>query len=61
MLGGLGKISWILGFAMMIANIAGSHFGSHLAIKHGSSFVRRAFLIFVLALILKTAWDAYFS
>jgi uncharacterized membrane protein YfcA len=61
LLGGLGKISWTLGFAMMIANIAGSHFGSHLAIKHGSSFVRKAFLIFVSALILKSAWDAYFS
>ncbi len=61
MLGGLGKISWTLGFAMMIANIAGSHFGSRLAIKHGSSFVRKAFLIFVSALILKSAWDAYFS
>jgi uncharacterized membrane protein YfcA len=61
MLGGLGKISWALGFALMIANIAGSHFGSRLAIKHGSGFVRKAFLILVSALILKTAWDAYFS
>jgi uncharacterized membrane protein YfcA len=46
---------------MMIANIAGSHFGSRLALKHGSSFVRKAFLIFVLVLILKSGWDAYFS
>jgi uncharacterized membrane protein YfcA len=61
MLGGLGKISWTLGLAMMIANIAGSHFGSRLALKHGSSFVRKAFLIFVLVLILKSGWDAYFS
>ena len=61
MLGGLGKISWALGLAMMIANIAGSHFGSRLALKHGSSFVRKAFLIFVLVLILKSGWDAYFS
>lgn len=61
MLGGLGKISWTLGFAMMAANIAGSYFGSRLAIQHGSSFVRKAFLFFVSALILKSAWDAYFT
>jgi uncharacterized membrane protein YfcA len=46
---------------MMIANIAGSQFGSRLAIKHGSSFVRKVFLVIVSMLILKSAWDAYFS
>lgn len=61
MLGGLGKISWALGLAMMVANIAGSHFGSRLAIKHGSGFVRKAFLFLVFALILKSGWDAYLS
>lgn len=61
LLGGLGKISWTLGFSMMLANIAGSHFGSRLAIQHGSGFVRKAFLVFVSALIIKSAWDAYFS
>lgn len=61
MLGGLGKISWALGLAMMVANIAGSQFGSRLAIKHGSGFVRKAFLFFVSVLILKSGWDAYLS
>jgi uncharacterized membrane protein YfcA len=60
MLASLGEINWPLGFAMMIANIAGSQFGSRLAIKHGSSFVRKAFLVIVTALILKSAWNAYF-
>ena len=60
MLASLGHINWPLGFAMMIANIAGSQFGSRLAIKHGSTFVRKAFLVIVSALILKSAWNAYF-
>jgi len=60
MLASLGQINWSLGFAMMVANIAGSQFGSRLAIKHGSTFVRKAFLLIVSLLILKSAWDAYF-
>ncbi|WP_404824845.1 TSUP family transporter [Polynucleobacter paneuropaeus] len=60
MLASLGQINWPLGFAMMLANIAGSQFGSRLAIKHGSSFVRKAFLVIVTALILKSTWNAYF-
>ena len=60
MLASLGQINWPLGIAMMIANIAGSQFGSRLAIQHGSTFVRKAFLVIVSALILKSAWNAYF-
>ena len=59
MLASLGQINWPLGFAMMLANIAGSQFGSRLAIKHGSSFVRKAFLVIVTVLILKSVWNAY--
>lgn len=61
MLASLGQINWPLGLAMMAANIAGSQFGSRLAIQHGSAFVRKAFLIIVTVLILKSAWNAYFS
>jgi uncharacterized protein len=60
MLASLGHMNWTLGFVMMIANIAGSQFGSRLAIKHGSVFVRKAFLVIVSVLILKSAWNAYF-
>ena len=60
MLASLGHINWPLGFAMMVVNIAGSQFGSRLAIKHGSTFVRKAFLVIVSVLILKSAWSAYF-
>ena len=60
LLASYGQIYWPLGFAMMAANIAGSQFGSRLAIKHGSAFVRKAFLLIVSILILKSGWNAYF-
>jgi uncharacterized membrane protein YfcA len=60
MLASLDQINWPLGIAMMVANIAGSQFGSRLAIQHGSAFVRKAFLVIVSLLILKSAWNAYF-
>jgi uncharacterized membrane protein YfcA len=60
MLASLGQINWTLGLAMMLANIVGSQFGSRLAIKHGSAFVRKAFLVIVCVLIMKSAWNAYF-
>jgi hypothetical protein len=44
---------------MAVANVAGSTLGTHLALKHGSRFVRAVFLIVVGALILKTSWDAW--
>ena len=53
-----GNVLWLLGLAMMVCNIAGSVVGSHLAIRHGSTFVRKVFLAVVSALIAKTAWDA---
>lgn len=60
MLASLGQINPPLGIAMMVANIAGSQLGSRLAIQHGSGFVRKAFLVVVSLLILKSAWNAYF-
>jgi uncharacterized membrane protein YfcA len=56
--GWTGNVLWLLGAAMMTCNIGGSLLGSYLAIRHGSAFVRRVFLVVVSALIAKTAWDA---
>jgi uncharacterized protein len=53
-----GNVLWLLGITMMACNIGGSMVGSHLAIRHGSAFVRKVFLAVVSALIAKTAWDA---
>jgi uncharacterized membrane protein YfcA len=49
---------WV-GLALIIAlfNAAGSFAGSHLALRHGSGFIRKLFLVVVIALILKTSYD----
>jgi uncharacterized membrane protein YfcA len=44
---------------MAVCNVTGSLIGSRLAIKHGSGFVRKLFLLVVSALILKTGYDAF--
>jgi uncharacterized membrane protein YfcA len=54
------ELLWLIGGLMAVANISGAVIGSHLAIRHGSAFVRRVFIIVVIALIARTAWDAYF-
>ncbi len=53
-----GDLYWLLGLAMAASNVVGAQVGSHLAIRHGSGFVRIVFLLVVGALIAKTAWDA---
>lgn len=55
-----GHIWWQIGLSMAAANILGSLVGSRLAIKHGTAFVRKIFLVVVSALILKTLYDGFF-
>ncbi|SDD14623.1 hypothetical protein SAMN05216345_106190 [Cupriavidus sp. YR651] len=54
-----GHVWWQLGLVMAVANVAGSQVGSKLALRHGSRFVRKAFIAVVSALIVKTAYDAF--
>lgn len=54
-----GHLLWQLGLLMALCNVAGSLIGTRLALRHGSSFVRRIFLFVVSALILKTGYDAF--
>lgn len=44
---------------MATMNVLGSFLGAHLALRHGSGFVRRVFLVVVSALIVKFAWDTF--
>ncbi|MGE5472140.1 MAG: sulfite exporter TauE/SafE family protein [Bacteroidota bacterium] len=48
-----------LALAMALANVSGSTLGTWLALKHGSGFVRRVFLVVVGMLIIKLAWDTF--
>jgi uncharacterized membrane protein YfcA len=55
------NVIWQVGLAMAVCGVLGSLTGSRLAIKHGSGFVRKMFLLVVVALILKTGYDAFFK
>lgn len=44
---------------MAVCNVFGSTVGSALAIRRGSDFVRKIFLVVVLLLIVRTAYDAW--
>lgn len=54
-----GHVWWHYALALAVANVAGSLLGTHLALKHGASFVRVVFIFVVGALILKTGYDAF--
>jgi uncharacterized membrane protein YfcA len=53
-----GLVLWAVGAGMAICNIAGALVGTRLALRGGSVFVRRAFIVIVSLLILRTAWTA---
>mgnify|MGYP006296011331 FL=1 len=46
---------------MAVSNVIGSLIGTRLALKHGAGFVRHVFILVVLALIVKTAYDTWFK
>ena len=53
-----GHLLWQLGLLMAACQIGGSLVGTKVAIKHGSAFVRKLFLVVVSTLIVKTGFDA---
>ena len=54
-----GHVWWHLALGMALANIVGSLIGTRLALRHGAGFVRQVFILVVLALICKTAYDTW--
>jgi len=52
-----GHVLWALGAAMAVSNLAGSQIGARLAIRRGSAWVRRVFVVVVSALILRLGYD----
>ncbi|TAH52947.1 MAG: sulfite exporter TauE/SafE family protein [Betaproteobacteria bacterium] len=52
-----GPILWQIGLVMAVCNLAGSYMGTHLALKHGAGFIRKAFLGVVVVLIVKQLMD----
>jgi len=54
-----GNLLWQLGLMMAACNIIGSLVGTHVALRYGSAFVRKAFLTVVVGLIAKTFYDGF--
>ena len=52
---------WGLGAAMAVSNLAGSQVGARLAVRRGSAWVRRVFVVVVGALVLRLAHDLLLS
>jgi uncharacterized membrane protein YfcA len=52
-----GHVLWRLGLAMTVCNLAGAQVGARLAIRRGSAWVRRVFLVVVATLIVRLALD----
>ncbi len=52
-----GAPMWRLGLGMAACNVAGGWLGAHAAMRGGSRFVRRVFLVVVAALILRLGYD----
>ena len=52
-----GHVLWGLGAAMAVCNLLGAQVGARLAVRRGSAWVRRVFLVVVTALVLRLAYD----
>jgi uncharacterized membrane protein YfcA len=57
---GHGQVYWQLSLMMTVFNMMGALAGTKVTIKYGNKFVRKFFIGVVTALIIKTAYDAYF-
>ncbi len=54
-----GSIMWVVGIAVGICNLAGGLIGSHVAIRRGSEFVRKFYLVVTFALIVRVVFDLF--
>lgn len=54
-----GHVWWHFALPLALANVAGSMLGTHMALRHGTGFVRAIFIFVVSMLILKTGYDAF--
>lgn len=52
---------WQAGLVMAACNLSGAIIGSRLALRHGAGFVRQIFLLVVVVLIAKMAYDLFAS
>ncbi|MFN0015608.1 MAG: sulfite exporter TauE/SafE family protein [Saprospiraceae bacterium] len=48
-----------LALPMMACNVAGSYVGSRMAVLRGNSFIRKVFLVVVVGIVARFAWDVF--
>src|SRR5690606_5960458 len=56
-----GHVAWVLGIGMGLALMAGAFLGARTAIQGGSKFIRPIFILVVLAMSLRLAWQHWFG
>lgn len=54
-----GKIFWPIAIPMAVSNALGGILGARLAIAKGNKFIRIFFLIIVIAILIRFAWDVF--
>ena len=56
-----GEVFWQVAAIMGACNLLGSRVGTALALRHGAVFVRKAFLLVVIVLILRFSYDTFLA
>ncbi|MFG0721193.1 TSUP family transporter [Pseudomonas sp. GLN_6] len=56
-----GQVAWLLGICMGLALMVGAFLGARTAIKGGAKFIRPVFILMVLALTARLAWQHWFG
>lgn len=56
-----GQVAWVLGAGMGVTLMLGAYLGARTAIQGGSKFIRPVFILVVLALSLRLAWQHWFG
>ena len=56
---GKGVILWPVAIPMSICNATGGFFGSRMALKKGNQFIRKIFLIVIVATLLRLGYDVF--
>ena len=56
-----GHVAWVLGIGMGLALMTGAFMGAKTAIQGGSKFIRPIFILVVLAMSLRLAWQHWFG
>lgn len=46
---------------MMVCNVGGSYLGSRMAVLRGNAFIRQVFLVVVVGIVARFAWDVFFK